>query len=183
MAAQGVREGSFAFLLSLLFFLTVKSEWKLGIFFTVSSLVSMISYYVAGRFIRPSRRNGFILLGTVMMGLVVLPFVFFIKDWTMWIFGVGAALFYPFYMSPLMSTVFDVIGATEESARLRVEYVVARELFLGAGRIAGILLFIWWAGRSSELDHIRWFVLMVGFVQILVWWSIRHIPAERSKPV
>ncbi|WP_124727977.1 MFS transporter [Staphylospora marina] len=180
MTAQGVREGVFTFLISVLFFVTVKSEWQLGIFFTVSSLTSMISFYLAGKFIRPRRRNGFILLGTLMMGLVVLPYAFFGTDWSIWVLGVGASFFYPFYMSPTMSTVFDVIGQTEESVRLRVEFVVARELFLAAGRAIGILLFIGWVGKSAELAHIRWFVLMVGFVQLLGWWAIRHIPLRQD---
>jgi YQGE family putative transporter len=134
-----------------------------------------------GKWVKPEARNRFILLGTVMLGIAILPFVFTASGWSMWVFGIGSALFYPFYMVPLTSTVFDLIGETEETARMRVEFVVARELALNLGRIAGILLFVAWVGSSGEMARLRWFVLVIGFVQVLAWVSIRHVPVLAIK--
>lgn len=179
MIGQGLREGIFAFLLGLLFFIIVKSELALGSFFTFSSSVSCLSFYIVSRYMRPDLRYHFMFIGVIMMGLAAFPFAFHINDWTIWILGVGSALFYPLYMSPLTSTVFDVIGETNETAKLRVEYVVARELALSTGRIAGILLFMCWIQYSTDIRHIRWFVLIISFIQILSWFAIRHIPVAR----
>lgn len=179
MIGQGLREGIFAFLLGLLFFIIVKSELALGSFFTFSSSVSCLSFYIVSRYMRPELRYRFMFIGVIMMGLAAFPFAFHINDWTIWILGVGSALFYPLYMSPLTSTVFDVIGETNETAELRVEYVVARELALSTGRIAGVLLFMWWIQYSTDIRHIRWFVLIISFIQILAWFAIRHIPVDR----
>lgn len=176
MIAQGMREGVFVFLIGLLVYETTGNELTLGTFFTVSSLVSLLSFYIVGRFSKPETRNGFIFIGTLMMGLMVLPFVFQVSSWTVFIFGVGAALFYPLYMAPLTSTVFDVIGENNQTALLRIEYVVARELALNLGRMSSILLFIWWVGRSDDIFHIRWFVLGIAFIQLFAWLAIRRVP-------
>ncbi|MFC7441355.1 MFS transporter [Laceyella putida] len=176
MIAQGLREGVFAFLIGLLVYVTTKDEFTLGSFFTVGSIVSMISYFVVGKIMKPRSRNTFILIGALMMGMAVLPFVFQISSWTMWVLGVGAALFYPFYMTPLTSTVFDVIGETKQSAALRVEYVVMRELMLNIGRVTGILLFIIWVSQMTDVSQLRWFMLMIGFAPVLTWVAIRKVP-------
>ena len=50
MIAQGAREGTFAFLIGLLVYIAAKDEWVLGNFLAISSLVSLVTYYVVGRF-------------------------------------------------------------------------------------------------------------------------------------
>jgi YQGE family putative transporter len=94
--------------------------------------------------------------------------------------GVGASFFYPFYAAPLIASVFDVIGATERAAKRRVECVVSRELALNLGRIVGILFFIWWMSTFPNLPQIRWFVLIIGFTQLLTWLAIRHVPVGKG---
>lgn len=176
MIGQGFREGVFAFLIGLLFFVIVKSELALGSFFTFSSAMSCLSFFIVSRYMRPGWRNHFMLVGGWMMGLAAVPFVFQTNEWTIWILGVGVSLFYPLYLSPMTSTVFDVIGQSHETAKYRVEYVVSREMALNLGRIAGVLLFIGWIQYSTALWYIRWFVLVVSFVQIFSWWAMRKIP-------
>ncbi|SEM72371.1 MFS transporter [Lihuaxuella thermophila] len=180
MISQGMREGVFVFLIGLLVFVITKNELTLGTFFTAASLVSLLSFYIVGRFVKPKVRNTFIFIGTVMMGLAVLPFIFHISSWTIFILGVGGALFYPLYAAPLTSIVFDIIGKNEETAKLRVEYVVARELALNLGRLTSILIFIWWVSISADLMHLRWFILAMAFVQLGVWFAIRRVPPLKT---
>jgi YQGE family putative transporter len=176
MISQGLREGVFVFLIGLLVYVVVKNEFALGSFFMVQSAVSCFAFFIVSHFMKPLRRYRFILLGSLMMGLVIVPFVWSAGSVTLWILGVGAAFFYPFYMAPLTATVFDVIGATQASARRRVEFVVARELALDLGRIMGILLFIWWIRDSTVLTRIPWVLLLLGFTQLLAWLAIRQVP-------
>lgn len=181
MIAQGMREGVFGFLIGLLVYVITQNELTLGSFFTVTSLVSLISFYFVGRFMKPTRRNHFIFWGSLMMGVVVLPFVFQVSSWTLFFLGIGAALFYPLFMSPLTSTVFDVIGETEQTAQKRVEYVVSRELAISLGKLISIGFFIYWIGISPDLNQIRWFILMIGFIQMFAWLANRHVPIFQPK--
>jgi YQGE family putative transporter len=181
MVAQGAREGIFAFLIGLLVYIAAKDEWVLGNFLAISSLVSLVTYYVVGRFMRPDWRDECILLGSLMMGLVGLPILWELNTWTLFVLGVGAALFSPLYLIPLTSTAFDVIGESRETARFRVEFVVARELSLNVGRISSLLLFLWWVERAPSPEQLRWLVLVVGFVPVFTWLAIRHLPLPEGE--
>jgi MFS transporter, YQGE family, putative transporter len=175
--AQGAREGVYAFLIALLIYVTTQNEMVLGSFLTVSSLMSLIAFLLVGRYLRLQWRDESMLVGTLMMGVVVLPFVWKIKTWSLFVLGVGAAFFYPLYMVPLTSTVFDVIGESRTSARLRIEYVVARELALNLGRVLSLVMFLWWVSRNHDWGQLRWLLLIIGFVQVFAWWALRHVPS------
>ncbi|MFC4076889.1 MFS transporter [Salinithrix halophila] len=176
MIAHGAREGLFAFLISLLIYVATGNELTLGSYLTAASGMALISYFVVGRFMRMTWRDESIFLGAAMLGIVVLPLIWDVNTWTLVILGVGAALFYPVYMVPLTSAVFDVIGENHETASLRVEYVVARELSLNIGRLLSVTAFLWWITRTPDISQLRWLVLPVGFVQLLAWAAIRNIP-------
>jgi MFS transporter, YQGE family, putative transporter len=63
MISQGLREGVFTFLIGLVVYIITKNELTLGAFFTISSFVSMFSFYGVGRFLETKDRNRCILLG------------------------------------------------------------------------------------------------------------------------
>lgn len=176
MIAQGTREGLFAFLISLLIFVSTGNELALGGYLTASSVVSLLAYVAVGRVMQLKWRDESILLGAAMSGIVVLPVLWDVNTWTLVILGVGASLFYPVYMVPLTSAVFDVIGENQDTARLRVEYVVARELALNVGRVLSVLVFLWWIRVMPDPAQLKWLVLPVGFVQLIAWLSIRQVP-------
>lgn len=176
MFIQGLRDGVFTFLLSILVYITTENELTLGTFFTIASLVSSFSYYIVGRFLKPSNRSRFIFIGTIMIGMVTIPYtVNIFSTYAIFILGIGVSLFTPIFMSPVLSTVFDVIGENQRSASLRVEYVVSRELSLNVGRLLSLLLFIYWISLGEHIEQIRWFVLVVSFLQIFIWYAIKRI--------
>lgn len=175
MLFQGLREGVFSFLTGLFVYFATTSELVLGTFYTISSLISMFSFFVVGRWIQQKWRSRSIFLGTLFMGLVSLPYVFTFKLWAVFVMGFGIFLFYPFYLAPLTSTAFDVIGKNEQSVAHRVEFVVAREIALNAGRILSSSAFLIWVSCFPEMEQLRWFLLLFSFVQMGSWFSIRHI--------
>ncbi|QKG85114.1 MFS transporter [Kroppenstedtia pulmonis] len=181
MIAQGVREGLFTFLIGLLVFVSTGTELALGWYLTLSSGVSLIAYYLAGRYMRMNWRNESILTGSVMMGVVVVPLLWKVDTWTLVVLGVGGSLFYPVYMVPLTSVVFDVIGENNRTAQLRVEYVVARELALNVGRIISVGAFLWWIREFPDLSMIKWLLVIVGFSQVAAWLAIKRVPLLEQK--
>ncbi|MCS1350202.1 MFS transporter [Mechercharimyces sp. CAU 1602] len=176
MIAQGAREGIYLFLIGILVFVSTKNELVLGTFLTFSSAVSLVGFFMVGRFIKPEWRDEAILVGAVMLGLMGLPFLLSQTTWSLLLFGIGIAFFYPLYFIPLTSTVFDVIGQNEKTAALRVEYIVAREMALNVGRVGSIMLFLGWISFSVSLMHLSWFLVTLGFVQVFVWICIRRLP-------
>ncbi|MDQ0417748.1 YQGE family putative transporter [Croceifilum oryzae] len=173
MLVQGIREGVFVFITGLLVYLTARSELTLGTFYTVCNLVSLISYYFVGKWMTPERRIKAMFVGAIALGVCFLPYLFLLNTWSMFAFGIGIFLFFPFYYNPILSIVFDVIGEKVENVELRVEYVVSRELALNIGRILSVFGFIIWISYYPDLIHIRWYLLPIAFMQVLTWWLIR----------
>ncbi|GFR38575.1 hypothetical protein PRECH8_18710 [Insulibacter thermoxylanivorax] len=175
LAMQGMREGVFIFVITLLVFISTGNEMKLGNYSLITSAVSLFAFYLAGRWLRPKRRIPAMLLGAILITLAITPFFWEVNYTTLLIFGIGVSLFHPLYIIPMTSTVFDFIGRDEESAAQRVEYVVLRELALNAGRMAGTILFILVISLSKDPRVLNLFLLFIGSAPIVSWFFMRAV--------
>jgi MFS transporter, YQGE family, putative transporter len=173
---QGLREGVFLFFTGLLVYFITKNELTLGTYFTSASVVSLISYLLLGKFLRPAWRVNAVLVATVMMGLLIIPFLLYWNTWTVMLYGIGLYLFYPFYYAPTISIAYDVIGEHKEAVELRVEYVVAREIMMNIGRLISLIIFMIILANTNTLTSLKPLLLCLGFVQVGTWFAIRKIP-------
>ncbi|MEK0313602.1 MFS transporter [Cohnella sp. 56] len=174
MVAQGLREGIFGFVIALLVYTSTGSEMKLGNFSLYTSAAALLSFWVAGRLLKPSRRFWGMLTGALMMSLFILPLLWGTGYSTMLIFGLGTAVFMPLFAIPSVSVVFDQIGGNEADVRQREERVILRELALNAGRLIGTVVFIACVSRSANPMLIRILLLIFGSSPVLVWALLRQ---------
>lgn len=175
LAAQGIREGVFSFAIGLLVYIATKNEMQLGNYALITSTVALISYWLIGKGLKPRYRSLGMLLGTVMLVLFILPFFWEVNYFTLLIFGIGTSLVFPLFIIPMVSAVFDMIGKDHESATLRVEYVVLRELALSSGRIFGILVFIGVVSMSRSPIVISSMLLLIGSTPFVAWFLMRKL--------
>ncbi|HEX7056534.1 MAG TPA: MFS transporter [Bacilli bacterium] len=174
LAAQGVREGVFVFVIGLLVYVETKSELKLGNYSLITSAVSTFSYWYIGKKLRRKFRGAGMLFGTLAMIAVILPFFWKFNFAMLLLFGIGTALFYPLFAIPMTSSVFDLIGANEQSARHRVELIIMRELGLNAGRMLGTIGFIALVSVTRSPTAINFFLLAIGSAPVLSWFFLRN---------
>jgi YQGE family putative transporter len=170
---QGVREGVFGFMIALLVYISTSSEASLGSFVLITSAVSLVSFWAAGRFIKPHYRKISMLIGAAMIVSVIIPFFWKMGYSTLLIFGIGASLFFPMYSVPMVSAVFDLIGSNEASAKQREEYIVLRELSLNVGRVCGVLLFICVISWSKAPLVINVLLLIIGSSPLVSWYFMK----------
>lgn len=175
LVAQGTREGVFGFLIGLLVYIATKQELKLGNYTLITSGVALVSFFIVGKMLKPQYRIRAMFIGTVMLMLVILPFFWKLDYMTLLIFGMGTALFIPLYIIPMTSSVFDQIGHDEQSAQLRVEYIVLREVSLCFGRVVSIAVFILVISWSQATNVLIWLVLAIGSSPIVAWWYMRKL--------
>jgi YQGE family putative transporter len=181
LAAQGFRESVFGILIGVLVYIQTGSEFSLGNFALITSVIGFTSYYTTGRWLKRSWRRKGMLFGAVIMTVVIIPFFVSISFTTLLIFGIGTALALPLYSVPMTSAVFDWIGLDEESAQQRVEYVVMRELALNAGRIMGMIVFLSTLYISKAPLVMNVMMLVVGSSAVLSWFLIRnHLNPKQS---
>ena len=173
LMAQGVREGVFGFLIGLLVYIYTKNEMKLGNFSLISSAVGFVGFFIVGKWLKQRWRKSSMLLGVAMMIVVILPFFWRLNYTTLLLFGMGTAFFIPFFIIPITSVVFDLIGENEQSAEKRVEYIVLRELSLTAGRLLGTLIFIGIVTWSKQPLVINFLLLGIGSAPLVSWYFLR----------
>ncbi|MEW9699705.1 MFS transporter [Paenibacillus sp. SI8] len=181
LVAQGFREGVFGFMIALLVYIATSSEASLGNFVLMTSAVSLVSFWAAGKFVKPQFRKVTMLVGALMMVVVIVPFFWKMNYPALLSFGIGASLFLPLFAVPMVSTVFDLIGADERSAKQREEYVVLRELSLNAGRVLGVLLFIGVVSWSTKPGVLSVLLLIIGSSPLVSWVFMRK-QLTLSKP-
>lgn len=178
LAAQGLRESVFGVMIGLLVYIQTGSELKLGNYVLITSAVAFVSFFAAGKWLKPRWRRTGMLFGSILITAVILALFFGVNYTTLLIFGIGVALFYPLYLIPITSSVFDLIGQDEESASRRVEFVVLRELGLNVGRITGMIVFMITLSISKAPLVINFLLLAVGSSPIVSWMLMR----ERLRP-
>lgn len=177
---QGLREGVFLFVLGILIFLTTKNELALGSYYTACAVISLIANIIVAKFIRFHRRNRFVFIGAIMMWLITFPYIFTLQNWAIIVAGLGICLFLPFYFTPLTSIAYDVIGRSQERAKLRVEYIVSREILMNVGRMISSFSFLLLVSRTQDISYLRWILFLFGASQLLSLITIRKIPLRAS---
>lgn len=171
---QGLREGVFSFLIGLLVYIAAKEESKLGQYTLITSGVSLISYWAAGKWFKPRHRTAGMLAGGLLLVAAVTPLLWKVNYGTLLAMGIGTSLFIPLYMLPMVSTSFDLMGVSEESAGKRVELIVLRELSLMSGRLAGLLVFIAVLSVSHSPRVITLLLLALGTAPLGSWMFLRR---------
>lgn len=181
IAAQGVREGVFMFLVGLTVYVATKNESKLGTFSLITSLVALISFWLVGKFLKKRNRKLVMLIGVIMISVVILPLFWEVSYATLIMFGIGTSLFMPLYIIPMTSRVFDIIGQSEESAREREEFIVLREAALVTGRVIGLTSYLIVLPQNHSTVAITWLLFSVGVVPIAGWWFIKPFLEQQQK--
>jgi YQGE family putative transporter len=173
LVGQGLREGVFGFMIGLLIYIVTQSELQLGNYALITSAISGLAYYLSGKMMKPARRAQLMLIGVIAIVIVILPLFWAINAVTLYLFGIVVALFFPLYFIPVTSVVFDLIGANEESATHRVEYVALRETALNVGRILGTIAFIITVSFTMKSSVIVTLLLVLGSAPLLTWLMMR----------
>ncbi|WP_438495091.1 MFS transporter [Paenibacillus sp. IHBB 3054] len=172
---QGLREGVFSFLIGLLVYIAAREESKLGQFALITSAVSLISYFAAGKWFKPKFRSAGMLAGGLLLVAVITPLLWKVSYGTLLIMGIGTSLCIPLYMLPMVSTSFDLMGLSAEAAGKRVELVVLRELSLMSGRLLGVFVFIAVLSVNDSPQVITLLMLLLGASPLGSWLVLRRL--------
>ncbi|MGX6442761.1 MFS transporter [Neobacillus sp. K501] len=172
---QGLREGTFLFVVSVLVFISTGSEMALGTFGLINSGISFIAYYAASRLIKKKDRKKAILIGGILLYLSVLLLVWDVNYVKLLFYGGIIAVAYPILLVPYSSTTYDVIGTGWKAAEMRIEYIVVREIFINLGRVISILAFLAAVTLFNEKQSIPILLLFLGAGHSLIYFFIRKI--------
>ena len=140
-AMRGVREGTFNFLLNILLFEVISSETLTGFNTLLTGLGTIISFWVIGRVVKPGNRVKAMLAATItLLAASVLP-ALSLNPVSLILFSFINAFFTQFLLNS-SSSIFFLLVQQKAAPNARAEYFSIRELMLGFGRSAGILILL-----------------------------------------
>ncbi|MBS4191305.1 MFS transporter [Bacillus sp. FJAT-49705] len=172
---QGLREGTFAFVISVFVFISTGSELALGAYGLVNSGVSFIAYYAVSRLLKKQYRKKAILIGGIILFAAIFLIIFEISYSKLLIYGATIAIAYPLLLVPYISMTYDVIGTGWKAAEMRIEYIVVRELFVNSGRVFSVLCFLVVITFFDEQKGIPILLLFLGAGHSIIYFFIRKI--------
>lgn len=177
---QGLREGTFAFVIGVFVFIATGSELALGKFGLVNSSAAFIAYFLATRIIKKTKRKMFILMGGIFLYLSIFVILFDLSYQRLLIYAVLIAFGYPMLFVPYASITYDVIGRAWNITKARIEYIVVKEIFLNSGRIVSILGFIVAVTLFNEKQSIPILLAIIGAGHLIIYFFVRNVQLEES---
>ncbi|MFC0558091.1 MFS transporter [Halalkalibacter alkalisediminis] len=179
---QGLREGTFVFVIVVWVYIATGSELAIGTYGLVASAVQFVAYYIITRVIKPTFRKKLILIGGMILYAAIFLIVIGELTFTKLImYGVVVSIAYPMLLVPYVSLTFDVIGKGWKAAEMRVEYIVVRELFVNSGRIVSVLAFLATITFFSEEKGIPVLLLILGAGHAVIYFFVRHVRFKDGK--
>ncbi|WP_082233822.1 MFS transporter [Halobacillus massiliensis] len=173
--SQGFREGTFLFAVTIWIYLVTRDEFSLGIFNLVYSGFSLLFYFLVTRWIKPGKRKQAIFLAGLSLYLSVVLLIFSNSLPLILFYGAIAGVFFPVLFVPYLSLTYDVIGKAWNAGEMRIEYIVVREIFLNAGRILSILIFLVAIVFITPETGIPYILLIVGGGHFFIYFFIKDI--------
>jgi len=179
---QGLREGIFAFVITIWVYLITKSELSLGMFNLYFSGFSFVFYFVATKIITPARRKKAILFGSLLLYLSLYIILFKTTYFTLIIYGILIGIAYPIINVPYVSLSYDVIGKARKAKEMRIEYIVVRELFTNIGRVVSISIFLITLFFIDAKIAIPVLLIIFGTGHLFIYMFIKNIHLSPSEP-
>jgi MFS transporter, YQGE family, putative transporter len=177
---QGLREGTFVFIISVFVFISTGSEFAIGTFGLINSGIAFIGYYAVSRFIKKRFRKKAILFGGMLLYLSIFLIVFDLTYTKLLLYAATIAIAYPILLVPYISMTYDVIGTGWKAAEMRIEYIVVRELFLNLGRIVSVVAFIIAVTYFNQDQSIPVLLMLLGAGHTLIYFFVKKVELPAS---
>jgi MFS transporter, YQGE family, putative transporter len=177
---QGLREGTFVFIISVFVFISTGSEFAIGTFGLINSGIAFIGYYAVSRIIKKRFRKRAILFGGMLLYLSIFLIVFDVTYTKLLLYAATIAIAYPILLVPYISMTYDVIGSGWKAAEMRIEYIVVRELFLNLGRIVSVVAFIIAVTYFNQERSIPILLMLLGAGHTMIYFFVRKVELPAS---
>ncbi|WP_062051650.1 MFS transporter [Bacillus sp. JCM 19034] len=164
------RDGVLSFVILLWVFVVTSSEAIVGNFAFLTTLLSVITYYVVGKFTKNTSQKWLLVIGNIGLSAAIFSLIIDVNWFVLLIYGIISAICIPLFEVPFNTMSLNNIANLDENGLTRVELVTSREIALSAGRITSVgLLVIVYSSLQSELllQYFLGVVIVVGMTPLL----------------
>ncbi|MFZ3578617.1 MFS transporter [Virgibacillus sp. DJP39] len=178
---QGLREGIFLFVIAIWVFIATGSELALGMFNLFLSGLSFVFYFLVTKFIKPNLRKKSILVGAILLYTAIYIILFNVSYAALILYAIVIGIAYPIINVPYASLTYDVIGKAWRARDLRIEYIVVRELYVNAGRVVAIVVFLLSVTFINPEKIIPILLVIFGAGHLFIYFFIKDIYLIKNK--
>lgn len=178
---QGLREGIFAFIISVFVYISTESEMALGTYGLINSGISFMAYYIVTKTIKKKNRKKAIFFGGTALFLSIFIIIFDLTYAKLLIYAGVIAIAYPLLLVPYLSMTYDVIGSGWKAGEMRIEYIVVREIFLNLGRVFSVLTFIVAVSFAEPTKVIPLLLVFLGAGHLFIYLFVRKVHLTHSE--
>jgi MFS transporter, YQGE family, putative transporter len=171
--ALSFRDGVLSFVIWIWVYMVTKSEVILGNFAFLATLLSIISFYLIGRYGKREHRMGYFMWGSVALSLSLFGLAFEVSWFTLILFGVLAGICRPLFEVPFHTIALNSIEKFDERNKYRVELVIAREAALSIGRIISVGLLVYLYKQAEPENFLPWFIVLLIIAGMVPFYFLR----------
>lgn len=170
----GFRDATIILVVNIMIIEKLKSELTLGVFILVASLISAGSYVLVQKIIKPKNRKNSILIGSAGSFFASWVLVMKTSYTALFIYIIMDAFFLPFYMVQLSSATFNVINQAHEE-KLRIEYMINRDIVLNGGRIISTAILIIMLIIFKNSVALKFYIIFMGVSSLMAGHYLRKL--------
>lgn len=170
----GFRDVIIVFLINILIVETTGSEFSLGKFFFIASLISSVSFMLVQRLIKPKRRRFSIFIGALFSFAAVLGLIFQVSYSTLVLYTILDSFFIPFFVIQLSSSAFNVIDRVHEED-MRIEYMINKDLAINSGRVLSSIILLVLLMNFKDAMVIKVYLLFIGTAPIVSGYFVSRL--------
>lgn len=171
---KGIREGTFLFILNIILYQLVKSEFLIGFNSFLTGVASILCFWFMSHFIRPGNRRRYMCFAIILLlGVTGLCFKL-LSPLMVIFFTVSNAFLAGLIEISCYTTFFDVSQSVKEAQSYTPELLAFHEVFVVLGRCAGLLAFglvNTYSGATVETQIFSLFILTL--IQFITVWCCK----------
>jgi MFS transporter, YQGE family, putative transporter len=171
----GINDATKTFIPVLLVLSILGQEETLGSVQSFSAILAPLVVYLGVKSLHIKHRFKLIALGVVITLIGAVSFGITYSGIGVLIFVACQAIAWPFLWVAINSINYDLIDQDNKEPKHHYAYICDQEMYLNAGRVAGILLFIGLAYFISNDTALRFAPLVFAIAQLLLFSTTRNI--------
>lgn len=170
----GLRNGVFFFLLGVLVYQSTKSELAVGTYSSMGNLSGVAAAWALSKVLTRKNRGNFLGYSSWLDFLSVGLLVWKITPVTLFFFTLCYSTANTGFRVTFNAFSFELMEKTrKEKKNMEFEHLAVREFPLNAGRLLGLMLFLW-GGRFFGDLGMRIALFFLGAGHIAIWWMLTH---------
>lgn len=160
-----------AFLIGILVFKSTGSEFSLGKYAMFVAVATITTSWLLSKFSKPNTREGYVLTGAILAFASAFLLLYRINFVTLLIYGIIGAVADFLVRIPISAHALDVISLDANANERKMEYIVARDVPIAAGRIVMLIVFVLFL-QYMPVTGIKTIIMLISLFPFGVYWAM-----------